>query len=157
MSGGYGTGGYGEGGYGGDTGLPVLDLPPDQANYTAMQGDSFVSTKLDGGASRFRADQLGTAIVLTLQWTCNRRNYDWLMAFFRTAINHGADPFLIKLILDNGDLQSYTAHILPSTFGLTQQMGQAYVVAASIEVLPDDSYTIGDGDILAAGPEGVGL
>lgn len=136
--------------------LPNLALSPDQANYTSAPNSAnpgVVSTQLDGGASRFRADQLGTSLVYTIQWTCNKKNYNYLMAFWRTAVNFGADPFTIDLILDSGDLQTYEAHFVPGTFGLTGQSGETYIVAASIEVLPEASYASGDAAILAAGPD----
>lgn len=133
--------------------LPILLLPPDQTGYTAAFGRTGVSTKLDGGASRFRADQLGAAFTLVVQWTCNKKNYEYITAFYRTTINYGALPFQIDLLLDSGSMQRYTAHFLPETFGLMQQAGATYIVGAQIEVLPDASYAAGDAALVAAGPD----
>ncbi len=128
--------------------LPKLMLPPDQAQYAAAPAATSVSTKLDGGASRFRADQLGAAFELIVQWTMSAENFDYLIAFYRTAINYGADPFLIDLLLDSGDMQEYTAHFMPETFGLTGQMGETFVVGAKLEVVPNPDYAAGDDALL---------
>lgn len=133
--------------------LPNLLLPPDQANYTHKFGDQIIATQLDGGASRFRRDQLGAAFQLEVQWTCNDKNYDYVTAFYRTSINFGSDPFTCSLILDQHGLQSYTCHFLPGTFRLDSQQGQTYVLRATLEVLPDPSYYTNDSTIIAAGPD----
>lgn len=133
--------------------IPTLGLPPDQAQYSAIVGKTSVSTKLDGGASRFRNDQLGAASVFNVQWTCSKKNYNYLMAFYRTSINYGADPFNISLLFDSGDMQTYIAHFVPETFGLTSQAGETYVVGAQIEIVPNAAYAAGDATIIAAGPD----
>jgi hypothetical protein len=151
--GGYGSGGYGAGGYGAGGLLPNLLLPPDQNSYTIVLGNTVLSTTLEGGASRFRADKLGAVHTVTVQWTCNAKNYAYLMAFFRASINFGADPFQTALIIDSGQLLSYTCHIVPGTFGLTSQRGQTYVVGATLEVAPNPAYYATDADTVAAGPD----
>lgn len=133
--------------------LPTLLLPPDQTGYQAQYGKTGIATQLDGGASRFRADQLGAAFTMDVQWTCNKKNYEYLSAFYRTTINYGADPFTVSLILDLGVLNPYTAHFIPETFGLTSQQGNTYVVGARLEVIPNPAYTAGDAAIVAAGPD----
>lgn len=133
--------------------LPTLALPPDQASYAAAYGRTAVSTQLDGGASRFRSDQLGAAFMVDVQWTCGKKNFEYLSAFYRTTITYGADPFLISLKLDTGAMQTYTAHFMPGTFSLIQQMGETYVVGAKLEVVPDPSFTTGDAATVAAGPD----
>jgi hypothetical protein len=133
--------------------LPILQLPPDQASYAFTPSASSVATQLDGGASRFRADQLGAAIVLTVQWTLNAFNFDYLMAFYRTAITYGSDPFTISLILDSDAPQAYTAHFMPGTFNLISQSGNTYIVGGTIEAIPNSAYASGDAAIIAAGPQ----
>lgn len=133
--------------------MPTLLLPPDQDSYATQFGHTVVSTQLDGGASRFRADQLGSAFKLSVKWTMSKKNYNYLTAFYRNAIKFGADPFTIGLILDSGDVQNYTAHFLPDTFGLTGQSGDTYIVQATLEVLPDTSYYTNDATIVTAGPD----
>jgi hypothetical protein len=134
--------------------LPVCLLPPDQDTYAYTPNASFISTQLDGGASRFRADQLGAAIVFTIQWTLSAFNYAYLMAFYRTAINYGSLPFLIDLILDDGTMRQYTVHMLPATFNMVSQAGQSYVMGCTLEVLPNTAYAANDAAIIAAGVQG---
>lgn len=133
--------------------LPVLLLPPDQESYVFTPSASSVATQLDGGASRFRADQLGASIIFTCQWTLSKANFNYIMAFYRTGITYGADPFTIGLILDSGDLQNYTAHFMPGTFNLISQQGSTYVVGGTLEVIPNAAYASGDAAIITAGPQ----
>jgi hypothetical protein len=132
--------------------LPILLLPPDQASYAFTPVASSVATQLDGGASRFRADQLGAAIVFTVQWTLDAFNYAYLLAFFRTAITYGSDPFSLDLILDSGVPQTYTCHFMPGTFNLVSQSGNTYIVGATLEILPNSAYASSDAALIAAGP-----
>lgn len=133
--------------------LPSLLLPPDQANYVSQFGHTVISTELDGGASRFRGDQLGSSFKVTVQWTMNVKNYNYLTAFYRNAINFGADPFTVGLYLDSAAIQNYTAHFVPDSFGLTSQQGLTFIVGAVLEVIPDSSYYATDAATVAAGPD----
>ena len=124
--------------------MPVMPIPPDQESYAFQQYPTSVSTRLDGGASRFRNDLLGAAFELDVQWTVDANDFLYLNAFYRTAINNGADPFSIDLLLDDGQMRTYTAHFLPGTYGLREQKGKTFVVGGKIEVIPDPSYSAGD-------------
>lgn len=115
-----------------------LMISPTEAEYTAQPGSGVVATKLDGGASRYRADQLGAAALVTVGWTLSAWQYQYLMAFFRSATERGSEPFLIDLIMDNAAMQEYTAHFVPESFALTGRAGEAYLVGAQLEVIPLD-------------------
>lgn len=130
-----------------------LTLPPDQQGYSFAAGSTNISTELDGGAARYRTDKLGAAMKFPVQWTLSKKNYNFLMAFYRTQLNYGVLPFTIDLILDSGDLQTYTCHFVPDTFGLTSQVGATYVIGATLEVIPDPTYAAGDAAIITAGPD----
>lgn len=131
--------------------VPNLPLPPDQNGYQVQHGTSVVSSKLDGGASRFRADQLGAAFTVVVQWTLNLKNWNYLSAFYRTTTLFGSLPFTIDLMLDGGDMQTYTVHFLPDTFNLVSQSGHTWVAGATLEAIPDTSYAAGDAAIIAGG------
>lgn len=133
--------------------LPQLLLPPDQESYQFSVGENNVAVKLAGGASRFRADQLGNVFDVDVQWSCNKKNYEYLNAFYRTAISYGSLPFTIDLLLEDGTMRAYTAHFQPDTFKLALQKGDLYIMTATLEVLPDASYTTGDATIITAGPD----
>jgi hypothetical protein len=130
---------------------PVLALPPDQTGYRADYGQTGVAVQLDGGASRFRADQLGAAFKVAVQWTLNKKNYEYLAAFFRTSLLYGNLSFQIDLILDSGIPSTYVCHIMPGTFALVQQMGQTYIVGATLEADYDATKAAGDAAIIAGG------
>lgn len=131
--------------------MSLLPLPPDTASYTFKYSNTNLSTELEGGASRFRADKLGATHRLDCQWTLNLKNYNYLMAFYRTTLGYGALSFTINLIADSGALVTLTAYFVPGTFGLIAQQGNMYVVGASLEVIPDPAATTNDATIIAAG------
>lgn len=112
--------------------------PPDQAAYAVVDGTSVISTALDGGSSRYRADLLGAPAKVTVQWTFDPLEYQYSKAFFKSGVNGGADAFLIDLYIDNSDLTTHTAHFVPGTFSLASQTGNTFVVTATLEVEPND-------------------
>jgi hypothetical protein len=117
--------------------LPVFSIPPDQSSYAFQYGHNAVATKLDGGASRVRADMLNGAHTVTCQWSLTKKGYEYFMAFYRQAISRGSLPFTISLMLDDGNMVALTAIFLPDTLNLTTQQGQRWVVSATLEVTPD--------------------
>lgn len=132
---------------------PTLSLPPDQSNYAVTDGHTTVSTKLDGGASRFRADQQGATFLVDVQWRCDATNFNYLKAFYRTAVAFGSLPFIVGLYLDNATINNYTAFFVPDTFKLASQQGQTFTVTAQLEVIPDPTQYVNDATIIAAGPD----
>lgn len=131
--------------------MPTLALPPDANSYRVDFGTTGISTELDGGASRFRADQLGAAFKVAVQWTLNKKNYEYLCAFYRTSLTYGIVAFQIDLVIDSGLPTTYTCHIVPGTFALVQQMGQTYIVGATLEANYDATKASGDAAIIAGG------
>lgn len=130
---------------------PTLPLPPDQSGYQVQDGTTTIAVKLDGGGSRVRSDQLGAAFTITVQWTLNLKNFNYLRAFYRTAVNFGALPFFLDLMLDSGAMQTYLCRFLPGTFNLISQSGATWVQGATIEAMPDASLTPDDATILENG------
>lgn len=132
---------------------PALALSPDQNGYRVDFGKTTIAVQLDGGASRIRADQLGAASQVAVQWTLNQQNYAYMLAFYRTTLLYGSLSFLIDLILDGGSPTTYTVRIVPGTFSLMQQQGGAYIVGATLEADFDPSYALDDATILSSGPD----
>jgi hypothetical protein len=134
---------------------PALLLPPDQGDYSFDEGyDTTVSVQLDGGAGRYRADQLGATRKFKVRWSCDGLvNYNYLMAFYRTAIAFGSLPFTTELLLDSSAMQTYMCYVIPNTWRLESQSGNLFIVSAQLEVLPNSSYYADDAEIIAAGPE----
>jgi hypothetical protein len=114
--------------------LQKLQIRPDKSGYSFKYGPSAKSTKLDGGSSRYRADYDGANTQIEVTWILKPNQYDYIMAFYRKGTGNGSLPFLIDLILEGHTITEYTAHIVPGTFGLANQDGDAYTVTASLEV-----------------------
>lgn len=132
--------------------LPVLLLPPDQNSYTVKDGHTVIATALDGGASRQRADIQNASFLIGVQWTLSAFNFTYLKAFYRSAVNFGADPFNLDLYADSGAIQTYVVRFVPDSLALQSQAGLTFVVVAQLEVEFNPAYSAGDAGIIAAGP-----
>ena len=117
--------------------LPKLWLRPVRDDYNVTPGNTVVSTQLDGGASRQRKDQAGATAIVPVSWILGPADYDYIQAFYRTAIDEGSLPFLLDLLWEKSTPIEYTVQIVPSTFQLTKQEGLAYFVSATLEVFPN--------------------
>jgi hypothetical protein len=112
--------------------MAKLMLAPDQAGYSATDGEEVLSVKLDGGASRRRHDVLGATATIKAGWTLTAAEYDYMKAFYRV---YRTAAFTIDLILDDSELSEYEAHFAgpPS---LREIRGLAIGVEAELEVTP---------------------
>lgn len=124
---------------------PKCLVPCERSNYAATPGIDVVANQLDGGAARYRQDQLGVTAQVTVQWSVGSKDYDYLMAFYR---QNKAIQFLIDLILDSSLAIEYNANFVPGTFNLSSQSGLTYVLQATLEVQPLPVDNIGDAEIL---------
>jgi hypothetical protein len=120
-------------------------VPCERSNYAATPGIDVVVNQLDGGAGRYRQDQLGVTAQVSVQWSVGSKDYDYLMAFYR---QNKAIQFTIDLILDSSIAVEYTANFVPGTFTLSSQSGLTYVLQATLEVQPLPVDNIGDAEIL---------
>lgn len=111
-----------------------LILPPDQASYGVSYGNELVAVALDGGAMRVRRDKVDVPHLVDVQWSLDEADYVYLMAFYRSATNYGALPFLIDLLIDGAVLIEYTCKLIPGSLQLAEQRGLLYVVTAQLEV-----------------------
>lgn len=114
--------------------MAKLHLKPISAGYSAQQASGVLSVILDGGASRYRRDVLHGAFRVTATWACNREQYDYLCAFFRTATEGGSLPFEVSLRLDAEKRKDYEASFIPDTFRLARMEGRLRIVEAELEV-----------------------
>lgn len=111
-------------------------INPESSSYAVEDGPSFIGVRLDGGASRFRKDKLGTARNVEVRWVFDRNEYLYFTSFYNSTINEGSLPFLIELILDDPIPTLHQAHFLQDTKKLANQQGHAYTVSATLEALP---------------------
>lgn len=116
--------------------LTRLNLPPDQTGYSVTDGNEVLSAKLDGGASRFRRDILGSTSNVTVQWSVGPQEYKYLRSFYKAFLSSGSKPFSIELIVDEADLTEHKAYFVPGSMRLQSQSGLQYVVAAQLEIYP---------------------
>lgn len=114
---------------------------PDSAGYSASDPSEVIQVQLDGGSARYRRDKFDSSSAVSVTWTFNQGEYRYFRAFYRALLGRGALPFLIDLVIDQAELQEYTAHFVPGSVALTQQSGLTYVVKADLEV---DSLPIDD-------------
>ena len=130
--------------------IPTLALVPDSSGFSANVGDGVLSVKLDGGASRYRRNYIGSTYDVKASWILNRQEYAYMKAFFRTACNDGATPFYIKMIFEDDYLKPYKAYWKPKTFSLNNsEAGEVFYVSAELEVFPNPDAA-NDDEILIA-------
>jgi hypothetical protein len=126
-------------------------VPPERSGYAATPDSKalgVVNSQLEGGLGRYRADQLGSTALVTVQWSVGKRDYDYLQAMNRQYPMKGL-PIDIDLILDHSTPDTYTAYVVPGTWNLNSQIGETYIIQASLEVLPLPDDPIGDAELLA--------
>ena len=113
-----------------------LMLTPESSGYTSQHPDNVISIQLDGGASRFRLDKIGGVHIVTVEWILVPDEYHYFNAFHRAVTKSGSEPFFIDLITYLGDAVEHTAHFVPGSVSLSQQIARVYYVSAQLEVLP---------------------
>jgi hypothetical protein len=114
--------------------LTKLVITPLQAGYSAKQGQETLVVALDGGASRFRRDIDGAVYRVPVTWLTNGSGYRYLDCFYRGITQNGALPFLIDLIIHEGQKVEHQANFL--SFKLAGKDGNFFMVEAELEVIP---------------------
>lgn len=119
--------------------MPLLKFPfvPDSSGYSVEDAAAdVIAVKLDGGASRYRRDRIGSNSKVSVRWTFDPEEYRYFRAFYRLLTDKGAKPFLVDLVLDTEFPEEHTAHFVPGTVRLQEQKGHGYFVTAELEVEP---------------------
>lgn len=116
--------------------LQKFMIPPDSGSYTEVEpSDEVLFTALQGGVGRYRLDKVNASRTVTVQWTFDPPDYQYFRAFFATATQRGALPFLLDLLSEDGDgTVESTCNFVPGSVTLTSTEGQMYVQAATLEV-----------------------
>jgi hypothetical protein len=124
---------------------PKLILVPMQESYLGVIGNNSLSNKLNGPMGAYRFNNFNNVHKVSVLYKINGAAYNYLMAFYRTAICFGSLPFLSDLKIQKTDIEEYLVKLIPNTFKLTS-VSDCYVVNAELEVLPnaveDDQTTI---------------
>lgn len=116
--------------------LPKLLLTPQRDNYSWTPGVTNIYVELDGGAPRVRADKIGANATVSVSWILSNADYNYLMAFYRTAVGAGSLPFTIDLIYDTAELVEYEARFIENGPKLTGESGQIFFVSAQLSITP---------------------
>lgn len=112
-------------------------IPPESSGYMVEDAAAdVIAIKLDGGASRYRRDRIGSNSKVSVRWTFDPDEYRYFRAFYRFLTENGAKPFRIDLVLDTQFPEEHVAHFVPGTVRLQEQRGHAYFVSAELEVEP---------------------
>ena len=129
--------------------IQKLIIPPDQNGYSVMDGNEVLSVQLDGGASKFRQDILNSVSKVSVQWTLDAIQFNYIRSFYKYTLKSGSLAFLLDLYLDNPfELTEHVCHIVPETFGLKSQAGQSFVVGCTIEAEPITDQNLIDAGLL---------
>lgn len=118
--------------------MQKFTIPPDKASYTMKDGQEVLSVQLQGGAARYRRDIANPTARVTANWTMGMDGYLYIRSFFRAAIDNGASPFLMDLILDLPTLTEHKCYFVPNTLTLNSQSGLTYSVSVDLEVYPQN-------------------
>lgn len=117
---------------------PILhpSLLPSNAGYAPTMPTDMLSVDLYGGPPRLRKTFQNTLVAVDVQWQCTPVKYDYLQAFMRIKANNGVTPFMMGLILQTSQLQSYMCWLRNGSLQLAEQRGATYVVTATLLVRP---------------------
>ena len=110
-----------------------LNISPDSNGYGLQSPQHFIAHQLRGG-NRIRCDIDEQSFALNLKWTLPTSEFATLSAFISA---NASVPFLIDLLLLEGDTVEYTAILIPDSFRIVENQGDIIVSQANIEVLPD--------------------
>ena len=109
---------------------------PTQASYGVRDGETTLSVRLDGGASRYRRDVLNANRIVTCEWRLSAGDFQYFRAFYNTETVSGSGSFLIDLIIDDAGLTEHEAHFVPNTLQTSVVSGTTYSARADLEVKP---------------------
>lgn len=113
-----------------------LALAPDETMYTTQDGAGAITVKLDGGASKSRRSYDNAPTTVTLQWSCDPEEFQYLRTFYNLH-SYGATPFLMDLIIDKPSLTEHECRFVPDTFKLAKVQTDLFQVRANLEVIPE--------------------
>lgn len=114
-----------------------LLLRPDEQSYTVDEASVALQTDVKGGPNRYRRDVLNQTIKVTVQFTVNPEEYQYLRSFYN-VVNKGVDPFMIDLLVETSELRTHIANIVPGTWRLSKVVGFSFTVRFTLDVQPND-------------------
>lgn len=116
--------------------LNVLNLRPDSQGYAITMASSTLLAQVDGGSPRTRAGTLNPWTTMTVRWTGDNDEYEYLQQCYRYTEANGGAHFLLDLYMSHGFIVQHECMFVPGSFGLVSQQGTKFVVQANILVRP---------------------
>jgi hypothetical protein len=110
----------------------TLGITPSRFSYSVTSQDG-ISVNHDGPRSRIRRGVANTRRVQA-SWNVNEIGYQYLRAFFRSAIKEGSEPFIAKIQFEDDTVTLHKAQIVPGTFNTTAVNGSSFTVEAEMNV-----------------------
>ena len=114
----------------------MIEIPfvPSQDGYGATLNDGTYGARTAGGPARSRRSVLGSISEVDVEWKLSLDKYSRLMFMIDHQLAGGTIPFLIPLILDDGELKNYTAEIEPKSLELDDTEGFTVTVGCTLLV-----------------------
>jgi hypothetical protein len=134
-------------------GLPVMALTPGSADYSMARGDEIRQIGYGLGPLGLAPGYANSAALVRVSWSVSPLRYQYLVAFYYTAIAEAALPFRVPLVIDRDEPDDYVALMIPGTFALEGVAGATYTVGAELEVAPLNRDPTFDAAVLAAFPD----
>lgn len=126
--------------------MKTLALAPDQDGYVVEWAETAVGVKLEGGAMRLRRAVLNAPVKISVTWTCDSQEFEYLKTFYRVT-NEGTEPFIMSLIVASPELTQHVCRFVPKTFKTSGVRGKnLFKVQAQLEVetlYGDDAFDEG--------------
>lgn len=127
--------------------MRALLLPVLQSGYSVQYGNDVKSQQLDGGLPRLWRDFIGSPHSVSVQWTLDAGQYQYLMAFFRVW-QADPQPFWARLVIDDHQMLPYKTLFTPGGLQLASKSGGNFNVSGRLIVLPQTRNPALDAAIL---------
>lgn len=114
-----------------------LDLCPLQASYTVRYGASVERIALRGGFGRYVQTKNAKKHLVDVAFTLREDDYLYFRAFY---LNWQLNPlpFLMSLIIEDGDFREYIAQFVPDSFSFNELNGKVFKVTAQLVVVTSE-------------------
>lgn len=134
-----------------------LPFIPEQDSYSVDHAVQVVSVKLDGGASRTRADFAGATANVSCGFFLDRVLYQNFMEFWINQTFRGSQKFLVDLVIDFAYPTQYIVTAVPGTFKTSKVGGQTFQVqmvleAEQVQFFTGSYFFVGPNEIRTPSP-----
>lgn len=111
-----------------------LTLPPLQKGYAIEKGVETISVDFGGGASLFRPGTGRASQEISVNWSLDSGDYNYLREFYFIITKSGSIPFSIDLIVNDAESKEHIAYFIPGSLRLDSIEGGDFNCSATLEV-----------------------